>query len=171
VKFTLVLTGVVLFTIALLRSPVGREAAWGGAGRGAHLDLSGAFESLDGRPVTLGAPGKVLFLNVWATWCGPCRIEMPHMAELYREFSGQGLEMVAVSNEDAETVRRFVRQNPYPFTILLDPDNMLAERFGIHGIPTTYILDKTGRLVHEQVGYYRWDSPEMKEQIRELLAQ
>ncbi len=136
-----------------------------------EIDLSGDFKSLDGRTVSLTHfSGKVLFLNVWATWCGPCREEMPSMAELYREFGGQGLVMVAVSSEDVNTVRDYAASARYPFTILVDSEDVLSQRFGINAIPTTFIVDKQGQLVYQRVGGNDWSSSGVREQIRNLLS-
>jgi thiol-disulfide isomerase/thioredoxin len=135
------------------------------------IDLSGQFKSLNGGPVSLSDfSGKVLFVNVWATWCGPCRQEMPSMAQLYREFQGQGLVMVAVSSEDADTVRDYAASARYPFTILVDSEDVLGQRFGIDAIPTTFIVDKQGHLVYQHVGFNDWSSPAVREQIRGLLT-
>ncbi len=92
------------------------------------------------------------------------------MAALYREFSDDGLAMVAVSNEDLTTVREYAAAQRFPFTILTDPDNILARRFGIRAIPTTFILDKQGQLVYQHVGFNDWNSASVRDQIRELLA-
>jgi thiol-disulfide isomerase/thioredoxin len=137
---------------------------------GQVIDLSGRFTDLDGNPASLkDYQGKVLFLNLWATWCPPCRREMPTMADLYERFSRQGLSMVAVSNEDRETVRDFMEKNPYPFTILLDTDDILRERFEVRAIPTTLVLDSGDRLILSHVGYQDWNSPEMRERFSKWL--
>lgn len=138
----------------------------------APIDLSGTFRTLDGKEVSLeNFRHKVLFLNVWATWCGPCRAEMPDMADLYRKLSPQGLSMVAVTDEDAQTVRSFLEKKPYPFTVLVDPENILSRRFGIGAIPTTFVIDSQGRLALRKTGSYPWASAEAMESFRELLKQ
>ena len=137
------------------------------------IDLSGTFKTLDGEDVPLVDPeleSKVLFLNMWATWCLPCLEEMPAMASLYEEFSDQGLAMVAISNEDPEVVRQFLEEHPYPFTILLDPEDSLALRLEVMALPTTLIVDRQERIALRQLGSYAWDSPEMIEQFRPFLA-
>lgn len=92
------------------------------------------------------------------------------MAKLYREFAGQGLSMVAVSGEDLETVRDYAAGARYPFSIMVDPEDVLSQRFGINAIPTTFIVDKQGQLVYQHVGYNDWSSPAVREQIRDLLT-
>ncbi|MDA2937561.1 TlpA family protein disulfide reductase [Acidobacteria bacterium AH-259-A15] len=138
-----------------------------------QIDLSGTFKTVDGKQVSLAdlQQDKVLFLNVWATWCGPCRVEMPSMASLYEELYDEGLTMVAVSEEDTQTVRQYLQEQPYPFTILLDTENILSQRFEIYALPTTFIVDNQGRLALRHAGAYEWDSPVMIEQFRRLVAQ
>jgi len=137
------------------------------------VDLSGIFKTLDGEDALLtqeGEGGTPLFLNLWATWCGPCLEEMPAMANLYDELSERGLRMVAVSDEDPESVRHFMEEYSYPFQVLLDPDNVLGERFEVIAIPTTLVIDPEGKLALRQTGAYQWDSPELIEQFDPLLA-
>ncbi len=137
------------------------------------IDLSGTFKTLDGRDVSLidsDLESKVLFLNLWATWCLPCLEEMPAMASLYQEFSDQGLAMVAVSSEDPEVVLQFLEEHPYPFTILLDPEDTHALSVEVIALPTTFIVDRQGRIALRQIGSYSWDSPAMIEQFRSFLA-
>jgi len=149
------------------------EREWLAVEERVPMDLSGTFKTLDGEDVPLidsDLESKVLFLNLWATWCLPCLEEMPAMASLYQEFSDQGLAMVAVSNEDPEVVRKFLEKHSYPFTILLDPEDILTPRFKVVALPTTLIVDRQGRLALRQLGSYRWDSPAMIEQFRPFLA-
>lgn len=144
---------------------------WLQPGERSEIDLSGEFKNLDGRTVSLADfPGEVLFVNVWATWCGPCREEMPSMADLYREFGGQGLSMVAISSEDLQTVRSYAASKRYPFTILIDSESVLSQRFGISAIPTTFIVDRQGHLVYQHVGSNDWNSPDVRDKIRDLLT-
>ena len=137
------------------------------------MDLSGIFKTVDGEDASLINPeaeSQVVFLNMWATWCLPCLEEMPSMASLYQEFSDEGLTMVAVSNEDPEVVRDFLEDHPYPFSIVLDSEDILALRFDVMALPTTFIIDRQGGLALRQIGSYHWDSPAMIEQFRPLLA-
>jgi thiol-disulfide isomerase/thioredoxin len=137
------------------------------------MDLSGTFKTLEGEDVALldpDAEGNVVFLNMWATWCGPCLAEMPAMASLYEELSGNGFSMVAVSDEDPETIREFLEDSPYPFRILIDPENVLGNRFEVIALPSTFIVDREGRLALRQTGAYHWDATDVIEQFEPLLA-
>jgi thiol-disulfide isomerase/thioredoxin len=137
------------------------------------MDLSGTFKTLEGEDVPLLDPeaaNNVVFLNLWATWCAPCLAEMPAMASLFEELSGNGFSMVAVSDEDPEIVREFLEDSPYPFKILLDPENILGQRFEVKAIPSTFIIDRQGRRALWQTGAYHWDATDVIEQFELLLA-
>jgi thiol-disulfide isomerase/thioredoxin len=135
------------------------------------IDLSSDFNTLDGQTVSLTAHrNQVLFLNVWATWCGPCRAEMPDMAALYKELSDEGLAMVAVTNEDPQTVSHFLKKNPYPFTILLDPAGTLDRQFDLYVIPTTFVIDRQGRIALRRIGCHSWGSSGSVQRFRQLLS-
>ena len=117
---------------------------------------------LSGGNATLSAyRGKVVILNFWATWCPPCRTEMPSMEALYQRYKDQGLEILAVDlGEDINTVRRFIQNNGYTFPILMDANSRIGGIYGIEAIPTSYILDRQGRIVGRVVGSIYWDTPQ-----------
>ena len=138
-----------------------------------RVDLSASFITPDGEEVRLAdLEGKVFFINFWATWCAPCRLEMPSMAALYERFQDSGLVMVAITDEDPATIRTFLDSNPYPFEILLDrgEDHSFARRHGARALPTTLVTDPAGHLIFEHVGANNWDSPQMLEKFSQLLA-
>ncbi len=108
--------------------------------------------SLDGKTYTLaGLKGRVVLLNFWATWCPPCRKEMPDMEKLYREYESKGLTVLAVSDEDRETVERFLAKTSYTFPILLDPGRKVNDAFMVEGIPKTFLFDREGRLAAQSI--------------------
>ncbi len=138
------------------------------------VDLSGFLTTLEGKKVALeDLRNKALLLNVWATWCGPCRIEMPFLAELHESLSEEGLTIVAVSSEGAETVQAYLDETEvdHPFPLLLDTANILADRFGVHGLPTTIVIDPEGRLALRHVGIYSWNSPRVVRGLRRLMGE
>jgi peroxiredoxin len=107
---------------------------------------------LAGRPWTLHElHGKVVLVNFWATWCPPCRKEMPDLDTLYRRFAGQGLVVLAVSDDDAAKVRAFVEKGKFHFPVLLDPDSKVSQAFHVNGIPKTFIYDRQGRLAAQSI--------------------
>jgi thiol-disulfide isomerase/thioredoxin len=114
--------------------------------------------------------GKVVLLNFWATWCPPCRAEMPSMEALYRRFKQAGLEILAVNcAEKTPDVQRFISGNRYSFPVMLDSSGEISGRYGITGIPTTYILDREGKILLRVVGSLRWDDPGIIAAIEALL--
>jgi peroxiredoxin len=126
---------------------------------------------LAGENATLSSyRGKVVILNFWATWCPPCRVEMPSMETLYQRFNDQGLEILAVDiGEGASTVQQFIRSAGYTFPVLLDGANRVSSVYGIEAIPTTYIIDREGKIVGRVVGSIMWDNQRVITAIDALL--
>lgn len=114
--------------------------------------------------------GKVVFLNFWATWCGPCVEEMPSMQTLYEEFKQDGLEILAVNLQEAPaTVQAFVDEFGYTYPVLLDRRGEVGMNYSVRGIPSTYIVGRDGRLLGMKIGFRLWDEPEVFETFRALL--
>ena len=117
--------------------------------------------------------GKVVLLNVWATWCGPCREEMPSMEKLYREFGPQGLEIVAVSVDDPGTekaILQFAKEYNITFEILHDPDKITAKHYQVTGYPESFIIGKEGTIRRKVFAAADWSSETNRVLIRELLG-
>ncbi len=91
--------------------------------------------------------GKVVIVNFWATWCPPCRKEMPDMEALYQRFGPRGLVILAISDEDRAKVAPFIAERKYSYPILLDAGAKVQEEFNVHGIPKTFVYDRQGKLV------------------------
>ena len=115
---------------------------------------------LDGTMLKLSdLKGKFALLNFWATWCGPCRAEMPSMEELYQKLEHRGFEMLAVNiMENADIVTEFIRENKIGFTVALDRNGMISRQYGIQAIPTTYIIDKRGLIISKVTGAIDWNT-------------
>jgi len=109
--------------------------------------------------------GKVVVVNFWATWCPPCRKEMPDLETLYKQFKDQGLVILAISDEDAGKVRPFVAEQKVTYPILLDPGRKVNELFQIEGIPKTFVYDRGGKLVAQSIDM------RTRRQFLEMLAQ
>src|SRR5271157_1579000 len=108
--------------------------------------------ALDGKVYSLDAlRGHVVLLNFWATWCPPCRKEMPDMQKLYERFEKKGFIVLAVSDEKRETVEGFLAKQSYTFPILLDPDRKTNTAFYVEGIPKSFLFDRQGRLVAQSI--------------------
>jgi len=116
--------------------------------------------------------GKVVFLNFWATWCGPCRFEMPSMEKLYRHYKDEGLEIVAVNlQEDLGSVQRFVEEYGLSFPVLLDTTGRIGATYGARSIPTTYIVDREGFVLAGTIGTREWDTEAYLRFFEKLLAE
>ncbi len=114
--------------------------------------------------------GKIVLLNFWATWCPTCVVEMPSMEKLHRKLKDKDFALVSVSLQDpAADVKRFFRQNKLTFTALLDSSGKTVPGIGIRAIPTTLILDKTGRIVGRAMGAREWDSRESTAMFERLI--
>jgi len=132
-----------------------------------------ALEDLSGERVSLKSlGGKVVFLNFWATWCIPCRQEMPAMEKLHREFKKAGLEVVAVNfRETRKEVRKFFDELGLTFTSLLDKEGKVSEEYGAWSLPLSYFINRKGEFVGKAVGSREWDSQDARIFFRELLAE
>lgn len=95
--------------------------------------------------------GKVVLVNFWATWCPPCRKEMPDMEALYRRFSPRGLVILAISDENAERVDPFIAAQKYTYSTLLDPGRKVHQLFSVNGIPRSFLYDRNGKLVTQAI--------------------
>lgn len=129
------------------------------------------LEDLSGKRISLRSlRGKVIFLNFWATWCIPCRQEMPSMEKLHRELVGQGLEVVAVNFRESKTeVSKFFDELGLTFTALLDQDGKVFEEYGAWSLPLSYFINRRGEFVGKAIGYRKWDGPEGKAFFQRLL--
>jgi peroxiredoxin len=107
---------------------------------------------LNGKSWTLkDLKGKVVLLNFWATWCPPCRKEMPDLETLYRRFGPEGLVILGIDDEEAEKVKPFITQQGVTYAVLLDPGRKVNTLFGIEGIPKTFVYDRNGRIVAQSI--------------------
>jgi peroxiredoxin len=129
------------------------------------------LKTVGGGEVALsGLQGQVVFLNFWATWCPPCRAEMPSMENLYLRFKDQGLAFAAVDlMESADAVEGFVREHGFTFPVLLDTRGEAGGRYGIQAVPSTFILDRDGNIILYAAGARDWDTPQMIEAFDKLL--
>jgi len=125
-----------------------------------------------GRPASLAEyRGKVLLLNIWATWCLPCRVEMPSLERLQRQLAGSDFRLVSVSIdiEDSTVVRRYAQELGLTFEILHDRSGAIREIYQTTGVPESFVIDRDGAIVKKVIGAAEWDSPVNETLIRRLL--
>jgi len=127
-------------------------------------DLRGSMMSLkDSR-------GKVIFLNFWASWCGPCRIEMPAMELFWQVFQDDEFVILAVDvKEDRDTVSSFIEKNDYTFPVLLDSRGKVANMYDVRAYPTSFLIDRERKVVGKAVGARKWASKDSFDLIKYLL--
>ena len=129
-------------------------------------DIAGGIASISGNC------GNLTLLNFWATWCGPCRDEMPSLEQLSRSFGGQGFIVLAVNQrESAGQVLRFMKTHGLNFRAPLDTDGRVAASYRVYGIPATYLIEGTGQAIGMKSGPRDWAAREVIEIFRRLLSE
>jgi len=154
----------VVFTTLLMAGPASAASA---------SDFT--LRDLDGRTVTLSSfKGKVVILSFWATWCGPCKEEMPHLQSMYADLKDDGLVVVSVSTDDARTasrVKQFIRSMRYTFPVVLDKDSsVIATYNSSKTMPYTVVIDREFNVAKVHTGYNPGDEKELRELVETLLA-
>ena len=134
-----------------------------------------SVQTLEGTSVSLSDyNGKVVLLNLWATWCPPCRQEMPSMQELYDDLSGRGFTILAVAapnppRETVEKIKSHISENDFTFPVLLDTEYKVNSTYGTGSIPTSWVIDTDGNLVARLVGATDWTEEPIITAFEELL--
>ncbi|GAB4251946.1 peroxiredoxin family protein [Deferrisoma sp.] len=116
--------------------------------------------------------GKVVFVNLWATWCPPCREEIPSMVRFYQRYRDRGVEILAVSEDrDPEAVRSMIRKAGMTFPVMMDRDKTVYGLYRATGVPETHLIDKRGVIRHTVIGPFNWEAPEVARAVEQLLAE
>ena len=133
-----------------------------------------ALQSNGGQQVALSSlKGKVVMVNFWATWCVPCRQEMPHLQALYQKYNGLGFELLAVNVEknNAEGARKWLEETPVTFPVLFDPENQVTKLYKVQTMPSTVLIGRDGtmRFIHQ--GYKPGYENDYQTEVRALLRE
>lgn len=133
-----------------------------------HAAADFALQDLEGRTRRLHElRGKVVFLNFWATWCPPCRHEMPAIDRLYQSLRQRSFVVWTVDmQEGREQVLSYIEKSGFHLAVLLDVNGHVSSLYGVRGLPTTYLIDCSGSIVGQAIGPRRWD----RDEVRTLLA-
>jgi cytochrome c biogenesis protein CcmG/thiol:disulfide interchange protein DsbE len=171
----------IIFLIVLTFSFIGSCTSGGdssgekGLGEGPRVGYRAPnfrLTNLEGKEVSLASEkGKVVFLNFWATWCVPCKVEMPSMEKLYNDYKDKGLEILAISNDlqGEKVVKPFIEKMGVSYPVLTDPDFHVNEKYLIRTVPTSIIVDRDGVITHILVGARDWDAKEARDLMSKLL--
>lgn len=135
---------------------------------GANIDYTMTITDLNGNNVNFADyKNKAVFVNFWATWCGPCVAEMPSIQRLYEKLKDQNIKFACISNEDPARVKKFVAARKYTFPIYTISDNP-SPSFDILGLPTTYIISPKGQVVYNNAGGEKWDDEKVVDFMKAL---
>lgn len=136
-----------------------------------HKDVKA--ENFEAVPVNGGPPGfaayrgRYILLNFWATWCEPCKVEMPELQALHDAMKESNVVVIAISmQEEREKVRKFLHATSYTFPVYADPDGKVAELYGVTSIPLTYLINPQGKIEGRALGPRNWNDPALREYFR-----
>ncbi len=131
------------------------------------------LQSVDGKPVSLAQyKGDVVMINFWASWCGPCRQEMPLLDSIYKQYKDMGFVLLGVNVEpDAHSANAWLKKTPVSYPVLYDPDSQVSQLYQVQAMPTTVIIDRKGIVRYVHNGYLPGDENQYMNSIRSLIVQ
>jgi cytochrome c biogenesis protein CcmG, thiol:disulfide interchange protein DsbE len=179
----IILTAIVLFSCSREKNATHRGAARSRPAATAESSAPAAVEvgssmpvytarTVDGKKFDVAAErGNVVLLNVWATWCGPCRFEIPALDKLHKKYESKGFKVVGVSIDEGEAapVKQFVSEHEMHYPIVLDPEGKLANLFQTSVIPTSVLIDRKGKVVWKKYGVIEENEAQLLSAIRNSL--
>jgi len=132
-----------------------------------------SLKSFDGKEITLShLKGKVVLLDFWATWCGPCKESIPHLIQLYKNYRESGFEVVGMNIDkgDGEAVRRFVMSMDIPYPVVNTPEDVVRS-YRVTGIPATFLIDKEGKIREKVVGFSGAIAQQLNTKVADLTSE
>ncbi|WP_096084858.1 TlpA disulfide reductase family protein [Agaribacterium haliotis] len=138
-----------------------------------NFKLPGLKNTETGAMVSLSDyKGKVVYLDFWASWCGPCRVSLPLLNDMYKELAPKGFEVVAVNIDETQAdAVNFLTEYPVDYPVLADPEGSVPAVYEPKGMPTSYLIDRSGRVQIVHTGFKKGDLPAIRSKIETLLAQ
>ncbi len=135
--------------------------------------LNHLVEDVEGNKVSLSEfKGKVVYVDFWSSWCGPCRKSFPWMNQMHEQYQQQGLAVVAINLDvEVELAQVFLEQLPAQFTIRYDPESEVARLFGLKGMPSSFIFNRQGELVQQHTGFNLEQTSQYEQELVNLLDQ
>jgi len=116
--------------------------------------------------------GKVIYLDFWASWCGPCRKSFPWMNDIQQQYQGQGLVVISVNVDNEKSLaEEFLNETPANFAVFYDPKGKVARKFKLKGMPSSYLIDRSGKMVGNHVGFSKSKVSHYEQEIKDLLNQ
>ena len=139
---------------------------------GAAMPQCNLKQLADGKTLELAKPGKVVFVDFWASWCGPCAQSMPFLNELHGQYQGQGLEIVGVNlDEDRADALAFLEKHPVKIALAHNEDGQCPSLFGVQAMPSSYLIDRQGKVRHILLGFHNSETGAVREKIQQLLTE
>ena len=123
-------------------------------------------------PLSLSRPGRVVYVDFWASWCAPCAKSMPFLNELHHTFASQGLDIIGINVDDnkADGVA-FLDKVPVVFSVASNPDGQCASAFGVQTMPSSYLIDKKGKIRYIELGFFSENKDTIRQNVEKLLAE
>jgi peroxiredoxin len=158
-----------------LRGAMVGALMWSAPAMAADPAADFTLRDIDGASHTLSdLEGRVVIMSFWATWCGPCKEEMPHLQKMYADLESEGLTVLSISIDDARSASRvkpFIKKNGYSFPVLLDRDATVISSYNpSKTLPYTVVVDREGNVFKKHSGYNPGDEEELREEVTKLLA-
>ncbi len=122
-------------------------------------------------PVKLSTTtGSLIYVDFWASWCGPCKQSFPWMNAMQEKYKAQGLKIIGVNlDAKSEDAKKFLEQNPAKFTVAFDPKGVLPKSYGVRGMPTSFLIGKNGKIISQHLGFNAADSEKLEKEIKAAL--